>query len=50
MTNIEAGFLYDQLNDYNHIIELKKKKNIELILNDVLNYAGFIYIQFQGLQ
>ena len=24
MTNIQAGFLYDQLNDINHILELKK--------------------------
>jgi perosamine synthetase len=26
MTNVEAGFLYDQINDYENIVNLKKKK------------------------
>jgi len=35
MTNIEAGFLYDQLNDYEHILDLKKHifKNYDDLLN-----------------
>ena len=34
MTNIEAGFLYDQLNDYEHILSLKKTifKNYDSLL------------------
>ena len=35
MTNIQAGFLYDQLNDLNHILELKEKifQNYDILLN-----------------
>jgi perosamine synthetase len=40
MTNIEAGFLYDQLNDYKHIIELKKNifNNYDSMLNKLIKY------------
>ena len=36
MTNIQAGFLYDQLNDIEHILSLKKKifKNYDIFLSD----------------
>ena len=38
MTNIEAAFLYDQLNDINTILENKRKifKNYEYLLNDLI--------------
>lgn len=37
MTNIQAGFLYDQLNDIEHILSLKKNifKNYDTFLNDL---------------
>ena len=38
MTNIEAAFLYDQLNDFGNIIKNKKKifENYEYLLNDLI--------------
>jgi perosamine synthetase len=38
MTNIEAGFLYDQLCDYTHILSLKKKifDNYDLLLSELI--------------
>jgi perosamine synthetase len=46
MTNIQAGFLYDQLNDLEHILSLKKKvfKNYEDLLKDLID-TGFVKIQ-----
>lgn len=39
MTNVEAGFLYDQLNDIDHILNLKKKvfDNYEKLLTEEIN-------------
>jgi len=39
MTNVEAGFLYDQLKDYQHILDLKKNifKNYDELLKDKLD-------------
>jgi perosamine synthetase len=38
MTNIQAGFLYDQLSDIDHILNLKKKicNNYDLFLNNLI--------------
>lgn len=46
ITNIQAGFLYDQLCDYDHIIKLKKKlfDNYEKLLED-LTVAGKVKLQ-----
>lgn len=43
MTNIEAGFLYDQLNDYQHIMSLKKAifTNYDLLLSPLIE-AGVV--------
>lgn len=37
MTNVQAGFLYDQLNDINHILSLKKKlfSNYDIFMSDL---------------
>lgn len=38
MTNVQAGLLYDQLNDYKHILELKNNvfNTYDLLLSDLL--------------
>lgn len=38
MTNIEAAFLYDQLNDFDKILHIKKQifTNYEILLNDLI--------------
>jgi perosamine synthetase len=46
MTNIEAGFLYDQLNDIEHILELKKNvfNYYEILLSDLIE-SGDVQLQ-----
>ena len=47
MTNIEAGFLYDQLNDYEHILNLKKNIfiNYDLLLHKYIKNKKIIKLQ-----
>ena len=46
MTNIEAGFLYDQLNDLQHILSLKEKifKKYDILLKKHINNGKIIKI------
>ena len=47
MTNIEAGFLYDQLNDLDHILTLKENlfKNYDKLLEKALKEGKIIKLE-----
>lgn len=47
MTNIEAGFLYDQLNDYNTILNLKKNifKNYDDLFNNKIKTKKILKLE-----
>jgi dTDP-4-amino-4,6-dideoxygalactose transaminase len=47
MTNIQAGFLYDQLNDIDHILSLKTSiiENYNLLLKDLISSRKVIQLK-----